>query len=106
MNTQKLNKLVLLFAIVLIALLSTTIITTAPIQIAYAQDTSSSIQNFDEYTDSDDFVYDNSIYSIQAYENSDFLKYGNVSYDNNLNLTVYQDNAITKIVPKMLFQST
>lgn len=40
------------------------------------------------------------------YETSETLKHGNVSYDDSLNLTASQDNAITGIVPKMLFQST
>lgn len=48
----------------------------------------------------------NLTYSIQMYETSETLKHGNVSYDDSLNLTASQDNAITGIVPKMLFQST
>lgn len=105
MNTQKLNKFALSLAIALLAMLATIAIIASPTQTAYAQDTSSSIQNFDEYTDSDNFVYDNSTYSIQMYESNETLKHGNVTYDSNLNMIVSQDNAITRIVPKMLFQT-
>lgn len=106
MRTQKLNKFALILAIALLAMLATIAIIASPTQTAYAQDASGSIQNFDEYTNTDSFTYDNLTYSIQMYETSETLKHGNVSYDDSLNLTASKDNTITRIVPKMLFQST
>lgn len=83
-------------------------------EVSYASDTEFNFYQgkYDNYTDTDVFVYNNISYFIEGYADNAYLNHGNVTYERcgaqspyTYNLNVSGDNAITQIVPKELFMN-
>lgn len=83
-------------------------------EVSYASDTEFNFYQgkYENYTDTDVFVYNGISYFIEGYADNAYLNYGNVTYERygtqspyTYNLNVSGDNAITQIVPKELFMN-
>ena len=110
MKSQKIKQgfIALLLAILLCSVVCV-LVTTKP-QIAFADDAPVVFEQYkyDNYTDTDTFVYKGNTYNIRQFNDSEVLKRGNAKYVEYSNPSHYRfeidgDNAIVQIVPKELF---
>ena len=100
--------LVTLIIIAVFATAMTVVLTTQDSNVAFATDGVLAIEEgtYDAYTDSKTFTYRGNDYSISDYTTNSLLQKGLVSVDTvdlKKVLSVSEDNAITKIIPKELF---
>lgn len=117
MKKSTIKKSLLIIGIVLAFLIAAFIgvFSIEPIcEVSYASDTEFDFYKgkYENYTDTDVFVYNGLSYFIEGYADNAYLNYGNVTYERygtqspyTYNLNVSGDNAITQIVPKELFMN-
>lgn len=111
MKSTKRCSNILLVALIIIAVFATAmtvVLTTRDSNVAFATDGVLAIEEgmYDAYTDSKTFTYRGNNYSISDYTTNSLLQKGLVSVDTvdlKKVLSVSEDNAITKIIPKELF---